>query len=108
MGLEFNDLLFVNLQARNDWSSTLPIGNNSFFYPGATMGFIFSDLIPENKILSYGKFRLSYALANDAAPFMTSVTDHQSYAQVDLVGLQTIRLVEFLPTKNINVWVILI
>jgi len=73
LGLEFNDLLFVNLQARNDWSSTLPIGNNSFFYPGATMGFIFSDLIPENKILSYGKFRLSYALAgNDAAPFMTS------------------------------------
>ena len=73
LGLEFNDYLFVNLQARNDWSSTLPIGSNSFFYPGATMGFIFSDLLPENKTLSYGKFRLSYAFAgNDAAPFMTS------------------------------------
>lgn len=73
LGLEFNDYLFINLQARNDWSSTLPIGNNSFFYPGATMGFVFSELIPENKILPYGKLRLSYALAgNDAAPFMTS------------------------------------
>jgi len=73
LGLEFNDFLFVNLQARNDWSSTLPIDNNSFFYPGATLGFIFSDLLPKNKTLSYGKFRLSYALAgNDAAPFMTS------------------------------------
>ncbi|MFV0590160.1 MAG: SusC/RagA family TonB-linked outer membrane protein [Draconibacterium sp.] len=73
LGLEFNDYLFINLQARNDWSSTLPIGNNSFFYPGATLGFIFTDLLPENKTLSYGKFRLSYALAgNDAAPFMTS------------------------------------
>lgn len=73
LGLEFNDFLFINLQARNDWSSTLPIGNNSFFYPGATMGFIFTDLLPENKTLSYGKLRLSYALAgNDAAPFMTS------------------------------------
>jgi len=73
LGLEFNDYLFVNLQARNDWSSTLPIGKNSFFYPGATMGFIFSDLLPENKALSYGKLRLSYAFAgNDAAPFMTS------------------------------------
>ena len=73
LGLEFNDMLFINLQARNDWSSTLPIGNNSFFYPGATMGFIFTELIPENKTLSYGKLRLSYALAgNDAAPFMTS------------------------------------
>ena len=73
LGLEFNDYLFINLQARNDWSSTLPIGKNSFFYPGSTMGFIFSDLLPENKVLSYGKLRLSYAFAgNDAAPFMTS------------------------------------
>ncbi len=73
LGMEFNDYLFVNLQARNDWSSTLPIGANSFFYPGATMGFVFTDLLPENKILSYGKLRVSYAMAgNDAAPFMTS------------------------------------
>lgn len=73
VGLEFNDFLFVNLQARNDWSSTLPIGNNSFFYPGATLGLIFTDLLPENKTISYGKLRVSYALAgNDAAPFMTS------------------------------------
>ncbi|MCE4563115.1 SusC/RagA family TonB-linked outer membrane protein [Maribellus sp. CM-23] len=73
LGLEFNDYLFINLQARNDWSSTLPIGNNSFFYPGATLGFIFTDLLPDNKNFSYGKLRLSYALAgNDAAPFMTS------------------------------------
>lgn len=73
LGLEFKDYLFLNLQARNDWSSTLPIGKNSFFYPGATMGFIFTDLIPENKLLSYGKLRLSYAFAgNDADPFMTS------------------------------------
>jgi TonB-linked SusC/RagA family outer membrane protein len=73
LGLEFNDYLFVNLQARNDWSSTLPIGSNSFFYPGATLGFVFSDLLKKNEILSYGKFRLSYAFAgNDAAPYMTS------------------------------------
>jgi len=73
LGLEFNDYLFLTLQARNDWSSTLPIGNNSFFYPGATLGFIFTDLLPENKVLSYGKLRLSYALAgNDADPYMTS------------------------------------
>jgi hypothetical protein len=37
------------------------------------MGFIFTDLLPENKTLSYGKLRLSYAFAgNDADPFMTS------------------------------------
>lgn len=73
IGLEFNDYLFINLQARNDWSSTLPIGSNSFFYPGATLGFIFTELMPKNSTFSYGKLRLSYAFAgNDAAPFMTS------------------------------------
>ena len=73
LGLEFNDYLFLTLQARNDWSSTLPIGANSFFYPGATIGFIFTDLLPDNKTLSYGKLRASYAYAgNDAAPFRTS------------------------------------
>jgi len=72
-GLEYKDFLFFNLQARNDWSSTLPIGANSFFYPGATLGLEFTKLIPQNKVLSYGKLRLSYAYAgNDADPYMTT------------------------------------
>ncbi|TLX72652.1 SusC/RagA family TonB-linked outer membrane protein [Labilibacter sediminis] len=72
LGLEFNDYLFLTLQARNDWSSTLPINDNSFFYPGATLGFVFTDLMPDNSILSYGKLRLSYAFAgNDADPYQT-------------------------------------
>ncbi len=72
LGLEFNDYLFFNIQARNDWSSTLPIGGNSFFYPGATLGFVFSDLLPDNDVLPYGKVRVSYAYAgNDADPYMT-------------------------------------
>src|SRR6056297_1246927 len=45
----FNNYLFVNLTARNDWSSTLPDDNNSFFYPGATVGFIVSDAVPAVK-----------------------------------------------------------
>ena len=73
LALEFNDFLFLNLQARNDWSSTLPAGNNSFFYPGVTMGFVFSEFMPENELLSYGKLRASYAFAgNDADPYMTT------------------------------------
>src|SRR5258708_36768500 len=34
--LGFRDFLFLDLTARNDWSSTLPINNSSFFYPPAT------------------------------------------------------------------------
>jgi TonB-linked SusC/RagA family outer membrane protein len=68
--LSYNSLLFLQLNARNDWSSTLPKGNNSFFYPGANLGFIFTELMEENSILSFGKLRTSYAFAgNDADPY---------------------------------------
>ena len=68
--LSYNNLLFLQLNARNDWSSTLPKGNNSFFYPGANLGFIFTELMDKNSILSFGKLRTSYAFAgNDADPY---------------------------------------
>lgn len=79
--LGWDDMLFLELTARNDWSSTLPIDNNSFFYPGATLSWIFTKLIPENKVLSFGKVRLAYGkTGNDADPYMTGVTYTQGYA----------------------------
>ena len=66
----YNNYLFLQLNARNDWSSTLPKGNNTFFYPGVNLGFVFTDLIEKNSILSFGKLRTSYAFAgNDADPY---------------------------------------
>ncbi|HET6556501.1 MAG TPA: SusC/RagA family TonB-linked outer membrane protein [Prolixibacteraceae bacterium] len=68
--LSYNNYLFLQLNARKDWSSTLPIGNNSFFYPGANLGFVFTDLMEKNPFLTYGKIRASYAYAgNDADPY---------------------------------------
>jgi TonB-linked SusC/RagA family outer membrane protein len=66
----YRSMLYATLTARNDWSSTLPKENNSFFYPGATLSFIFSELIPENDILSFGKIRLAYGkTGRDADPY---------------------------------------
>ena len=77
----WDDMLYLNMTARNDWSSTLPINQNSFFYPGATLSWIFTRLIPENKILSFGKMRLAYGkTGNDASPYRTSLTFVQGSA----------------------------
>lgn len=66
----YNNYLFLQLNARNDWSSTLPLGNNTFFYPGVNLGFVFTDLMEKNPILTFGKLRASYAYAgNDADPY---------------------------------------
>lgn len=79
--VDYKNYLFLNATARNDWSSTLPTENNSFFYPSASIGFVFTDAfnMSSNKYLPYGKLRFSYAQAgNDALPYLTSQTYQQA------------------------------
>jgi hypothetical protein len=57
---------------RNDWSSTLPEDNRSFFYPSINVGYIFTeDLgLSDNDVFSYGKLRASWAeVGKDAPPY---------------------------------------
>ena len=71
--LGWDEMLYLGLTARNDWSSTLPLNKNSYFYPGATLSWIFTRLIPKNNILDFGKLRLAYGkTGNDASPYLTS------------------------------------
>jgi TonB-linked SusC/RagA family outer membrane protein len=67
----FRDYLFLTLNARNDWSSTLPADKNSFFYPGVNASFVFTDVFPNlQSSLSYGKLRASWGqTGNDAEPY---------------------------------------
>ncbi len=59
--ISFEDKLYVDLTARNDWSSTLPNGNNSFFYPSIGMTAILDKYIDFGKSVSFAKVRASYA-----------------------------------------------
>lgn len=68
--LSFRNYLFLGITGRNDWSSTLPKGGNSFFYPGASLSFVFSDAFKMPDWVTYGKLRLSGAkVGKDAAPY---------------------------------------
>ncbi len=67
--IAYKNALFLELTGRNDWSSTLPVNNNSFFYPSASLSYVFTDLHNlSNNILSFGKLRLSYAAVGKDAP----------------------------------------
>jgi len=66
----YKGLIYLDMTARNDWSSTLPKDNNSYFYPSIGTSIILSELLPGNEILSFGKLRFSYAMVgNDADPY---------------------------------------
>jgi TonB-linked SusC/RagA family outer membrane protein len=63
----YRNYLFLDVTGRNDWSSTLPKANRSFFYPSFSGSFVFSDFfkIPE-RIMSFGKLRASVARVGNA------------------------------------------
>ena len=67
----YKSMLYLDLSLRNDWSSTLPNGNNSYLYPSVTGSFIFSELVKEDlPWLNFGKVRLGFAqVGNDTDPY---------------------------------------
>ena len=69
--LGFNDVFFLEATGRNDWSSTLPLDNNSFFYPSVTASVIVSDLLNLNSnTLSFAKVRAGWAqVGNGTTPY---------------------------------------
>lgn len=66
----FKETFFLNLTGRNDWSSTLPESNNSFFYPAAAVGWAFTESFDlGDSFLPYGKLRVSYGKVGNDAQF---------------------------------------
>lgn len=69
----FKDQIFLDITGRNDWSSTLPKSNNSFFYPSANLSMVLSDMLGiQGRGMNYLKYRFSYAqVGNDTDPYQT-------------------------------------
>jgi TonB-linked SusC/RagA family outer membrane protein len=69
--LDYNKYVYLELTGRADQSSTLPVNNNTFFYPSATLSFVFSDAFNiSNDFFSYGKIRANAAkVGRDANPY---------------------------------------
>ena len=90
--VDYKNMIFLELTARNDWSSTLPPDEWSYFYPSASASVVFTDLFEmDDDILSFGKLRASVAgVGNDTQPhqldlvyFVNALShDGQSFGQL--------------------------
>jgi TonB-linked SusC/RagA family outer membrane protein len=58
---------------RRDVASTLPKGNNVYYYPAISAGFVFSELLKNYNWLSYGKLRANYAEVGNDAPIYSTI-----------------------------------
>ncbi|HLK27145.1 MAG TPA: SusC/RagA family TonB-linked outer membrane protein [Puia sp.] len=66
----YNDMIYLDLTGRNDWSSTLPAGNNSYFYPSASLSLILSKMVRFPNYVSLVKVRGGWAsVGKDTDPY---------------------------------------
>jgi TonB-linked SusC/RagA family outer membrane protein len=66
LSLDYKRTYYLSITGRQDWSSTLPPNNNSFFYPSVSAGFVFTE-VAQIPGIEYGKLRTSFAsTGNDA------------------------------------------
>ncbi|RPE12491.1 SusC/RagA family TonB-linked outer membrane protein [Chitinophaga lutea] len=116
LDLSYNDYLFLQLTGRNDWSSTLPVKTSSYFFPSASLSFVFTEAFKMNASwLTYGKLKVSAAQsANGATPYQTTYTYNSrvisNYLNVDansapttFGGLTVRRLQPNLPPADLLV-----
>ncbi len=75
----FKSQLYLTLTGRSETSSTLPAENNNFFYPSASVGWVFTEPLglSNNKTLPYGKIRISYAGVGKDAPAQGLTTPYR-------------------------------
>ncbi|MEL4308744.1 SusC/RagA family TonB-linked outer membrane protein [Joostella sp. CR20] len=65
----YNNSLFLTITGRNDWVSTLPSGNRSFFYPSVSLAYDLASLLDNKEVFSFGKLRASWAEVGKAPLF---------------------------------------
>ncbi|WP_171037924.1 SusC/RagA family TonB-linked outer membrane protein [Dyadobacter luticola] len=100
--LGFKNYLFLNVTGRNDWFSTLSPESNNYFYPSASLSYVFSDAFNLPKAISFGKFRVSYASVGGATdPYQLNLTYGVLPYSYDGKPLGTINQA-IVPNKNLR------
>ena len=107
LGFGWRSMVYVDVTGRNDWSSALEDGNNSYFYPSVSGSFVFSELIPNSNIVSYGKIRGGVAtVGNDTDPYRTQnfLSDAGPFGSMPAFGVPNTLNNPNLLSESITTW----
>jgi TonB-linked SusC/RagA family outer membrane protein len=102
--LSYNNYLFFELTGRNDWSSTLPQQNRSFFYPSFSLSAVLSEMITLPEFISFAKLRGSYAFVGNGAEtpysFQQNLVSSNGVSGVILANNSTLVLKDLKPQQT--------
>lgn len=99
LSLGYKDYVYVDITARNDWSSTLPEENRSYFYPSVSTSVLVSQFVDMPKWVTLLKLRSSWAqVGKDTSPYLINPTLSQGYWGNDF----TYSLPSSMPNTNLK------
>ncbi|MEP3390346.1 MAG: SusC/RagA family TonB-linked outer membrane protein [Reichenbachiella sp.] len=118
LDVEIFNAAFIGFTGRNDWVSTLPIANNSFFYPSVSASLVLSDIFEMPDVLSFVKLRSSWAQVSDGLidnddnlginnrPYnhIQAYNQGPSWNNVNSVNLSTIKVDPDIKPATSNTW----
>lgn len=86
--LGWRDMVYLDLTARNDWASTLPAENRSYFYPSASLSLLLNNMFDMGKSVNLFKLRGSIAqVGNDTSPYSLYATYYNAGQWGDAIRL---------------------
>ncbi len=102
--LSYNNYLFLEVTGRNDWSSTLPQQNRSFFYPSFSLSAVLSEMTTLPEFISFAKIRGSYAYVGNGAEtpysFQQNLVSANGVSGVILANSSTLVLKDLKPQQT--------
>lgn len=107
LSVGYKDYLFVETTGRNDWSSTLPEENRSYFYPSVSTSFLFSEFMNIDPKTLFGKVRASWAqVGNTADPYSligTYLVDDLFMGRANLTYGNTLANADLKPEQKTSI-----
>lgn len=106
----FREYLYLDLTGRNDWTSTLPEDNNSYFYPSVSLSFILTDAFESAMDwawLDYAKLRGGWTqVGNDTDPYQLSATfsSLQAFGNIPVYSIATTVPNQELKPEQTEAW----
>lgn len=102
--LGWRDMLYLDVTARNDWASTLPSGNRSYFYPSIGTSFIFTELMNQQNSrpswLTFGKIRASWTQVGNDMPWGKTIVYDTLNDSGDIEKNTTAPFTDLKPEKS--------
>lgn len=103
LNVGYKSQLYLDITGRNDWSSTLPPTNRSYFYPSISLSAIISEMVKLPETIDFLKLRASWAqVGNDTDPYQLDFVYSSYTSYVNGGSVLEMKLPDVFPLRDLK------